>query len=122
MVPHGTLWGVTGALYGLAESPGDWTDYRDQQLGAIEHPTPQGQLWLQQVAESKLWRIMLDDSSQGFLGTYVDDLLVSGSAWIVEQTLAKIASIWECSTPEVLDAEKFEAGKHPPEHYEELRF
>ena len=155
---------VTGAHYGLAESPGDWTDYRDQQLRAMEH---QGQLWLmwlQQAAESKLWRIMLDDSSQGSLGTYVDDFLVSGSAWIVEQTLAKIASIWECSSPEVLDSwmlknsrlenihlntikcgadlgqdrfnmgvfkprglgfldvEKFKAGKHPPEHYKELRF
>ena len=38
VVPHGTLWGVAGVLYGLAESPGDWTGYRDQQLGAIEHP------------------------------------------------------------------------------------
>ena len=65
---------------------------------------------------------MLDDSSQGFLGTYVDDLLASGSTWIVEQTLAKIAYMWECSTLEILDAEKFKAGKHPPQHHGELRF
>ena len=92
-----------------------------QQLRAIEEITLHGKLWLQQTEKSNVWRVTLDDQSKRFLGTYVDYLLVS-SSMVVEQVLAKIASIWECSAREILNAEKFWPGQHPPGHHEELQF
>eukprot|EP00435_Cladocopium_sp_Y103_P050026 s1483_g15.t1 len=54
LISPDTLWEVTGALYGLAESPGDWTDHRDRELRALEGAVPEGRMWLQPTAESNL--------------------------------------------------------------------
>ena len=97
-----TLWGVSGALYALQESPGDWKECRDDGLRTSTW-TERGKLMkLIQTAESNVWNVVWGDETVGYLGTYVDDLIAMGDEWVVNSTLKHVASLWKCTEPSIL--------------------
>ena len=97
-----TLWGVSGALYGLQESPGDWKECRDDGLRTSTWTERGSLMKLIETAESNVWSVVWGDGTVGYLGTYVDDLITMGDEWVVNSTLKHVASLWKCTEPSIL--------------------
>ena len=83
LAQQGEWWSVQGALYGLVESPKDWSVHRDQELPLLRWSVNGVQYKLVQTEELHLWMVTPVEmtsswkpGSQGFLATYVDDFLV----------------------------------------------
>ena len=102
----GEVWRVTGALYGLCESPHDWSMHRDKVLQGLEWVWNGKRFTLQESEERNLWRILdaTNRSTVGYICIYVDDLMVTGPAAVVKGALDAIQKTWEVSEPEWVDA------------------
>ena len=102
-------WLVHKALYGFAESPSDWSFFRDETLKELQWESGGLRLRLQQTAEKHVWRISsVDDleSDLGYIAVYVDDLLFAVDRGHVEGLLAALQSAWKCSPPELVSADR----------------
>ena len=102
----GEVWRVTGALYGLCESPHDWSMHRDKVLQGLEWVWNGKRFTLQESEERNLWRILdaTNRTTVGYICIYVDDLMVTGPATVVKGALDAIQKTWEVSEPEWVDA------------------
>ena len=90
LVQPNELWRVDCALYGLQESPSDWSSHRDDQLRLLQWEDDMGHYHLEETAEKHLWKVK-DGKNQttGFVMVYVDDFLVATS----ENRLTKILEV-----------------------------
>ena len=108
LVPKGQKWIIHQALYGLTESPGDWSAHRDAELSVLEWSMENDIYKLEKTPERNVWRIkkkVADDGDGpplGFLLTYVDDMLILGGDQLVKSTAGAIGRRWQCSALEYL--------------------
>eukprot|EP00434_Breviolum_minutum_P025704 symbB.v1.2.022715.t1/scaffold2026.1/size92022/4 len=108
LVPKGQRWIIHQALYGLTESPGDWSAHRDGELSILEWSMEDDTYKLEKTPERNVWRIKKKvadsegDRPLGFLLTYVDDMLILGGDQLVKSTAEAIGRRWQCSAPEYL--------------------
>ena len=108
LVPKGQRWIIHQALYGLTESPGDWSAHRDGELSILEWSMEDDIYKLEKTPERNVWRIKKKvadsegDRPLGFLLTYVDDMLILGGDQLVKSTAEAIGRRWQCSAPEYL--------------------
>ncbi|CAE7275373.1 unnamed protein product [Symbiodinium sp. KB8] len=116
---------VRKAVYGLDQSPRDWSLQRDQQLKALKIQCS-GRTYrlFQSFAEDSIWLVAtseprrgytaslhteVEDSIAGWVAVYVDDLLVGAEALLARAIVAAIMACWDCSSPqEVGDTEDVE--------------
>ena len=129
IVKPNTVWHVKKAIYGLREAPRLWQQERDQKLRALEfeckdklahlvqsyiHPS----LWF--IAEgpkeptsgippfdhclrSDEWTARLHDRHiLGYVGVYVDDLLIAGPRSLNDSMIRAFQEVWKTSAPEHL--------------------
>ena len=129
IVKPNTVWRVKKAIYGLREAPRLWQQERDQKLQDIQfayndrsvhlvqsyiHPS----LWF--IAEgpkastmgippfdnklrSDEWTAQLHQHKiLGYVGVYVDDLLIAGPRTLNERLIKAVQSVWKTSAPEHL--------------------
>lgn len=99
--PH-EVWQVRGALYGLCESPRDWSVHRDKTLRSLRWRCGDTYHILKESGERNLWKICDEStaSTLGYLCVYVDDLLLTGPETALTPALEKLQATWECSQPE----------------------
>ena len=128
-VKPNTVWQVKKAIYGLREAPRLWQKERDQKLRDLEfkyndklahlvqshiHPS----LWF--IAEGPLvehqwippfdhslrsdeWTARLHDHRiLGYVGVYVDDLLIAGPRSLNDAMITAVQDVWKTSQPEHL--------------------
>ena len=100
----GEWWSVQGALYGLVESPKDWSVHRDQELPLLRWNINGAQYKLVQMEELHLWMVTPVEmtsswkpGSQGFFATYVDDFLVGAPQEQADAMLEAVQKRWTCS-------------------------
>ena len=93
------------SIYGLRESPEDWTQHRNSKMRVMKWMLHNRMLHLEQTAEANLWAICADQEVLGFVGTYVDDIVTVGDVEVVESALDVFAKTWECSLKEMLSQE-----------------
>ena len=129
IVKPNTVWRVKKAIYGLREAPRLWQQERDQQLRELQfvyndrtahlvqsyiHPS----LWF--IAErpkectrgippfdnklrSDEWTSQLHQHKiLGYVGVYVDDLLIAGPRSLNDTLIRAVQGIWKTSAPEHL--------------------
>ena len=129
IVKPNTVWHVKKAIYGLREAPRLWQKERDQKLHDLEfmykdklahlvqshiHPS----LWF--IAEDPLipnqwippfdhslrsdkWTARLrDHQTLGYVGVYVDDLLIAGPRSLNDSLIKAVQNVSKTSTPEHL--------------------
>eukprot|EP00435_Cladocopium_sp_Y103_P070815 s357_g36.t1 len=104
-----TLWCVNKAVYGLVESPADWSDYRDKEIAVMRWKLHGKTYMLQASEETNMWLIKEvggDDSPCGYLATYVDDMFMVGPRPLLRALMTTISSKWECSSQEFAEADK----------------
>ena len=99
------VWRVTGALYGLCESPYHWAVHRDSVLQRLHWEENGVKFSLQETEERNLWKIRDNNKmiTAGYLCIYVDDLLMTGPNSVVKAALKAIQNTWEVSQPEWAD-------------------
>ena len=103
----GEVWKIQGALYGFQESPYHWSIHRDKTLLGLSWGKQQ-RFWLEETKEKNLWKIRCrspDGSSgqlAGFVGIYVDDVLVAAPTEVASEFMQCLGSTWECAEPEWL--------------------
>ncbi len=71
-------WTIRHALW-TGESPGDWGHHRDKKLEETQWELGGNQYKLIQTPERHVWKVVTQDDEeapQGFLLTYVDDMLI----------------------------------------------
>ena len=110
----GERWKVTGALYGLLESPKDWADYRDKEMTKAKWCDNGYQLELKQTPEPHLWQVLgregenpeSENAVLGYIAVYVDDLMLAGSDWLVASTLKKLKETFILAEPEYVEVGK----------------
>ena len=99
----GERWRVRKAMYGLVESPRDWSDHRDATLPLVrwKDPTTEKKYRLKKTAENHLWSIQQEDGGEieGFLGVYVDDVIVIGRDELVDQALKAMENHFKLAQP-----------------------
>ena len=99
-------WKVTGALYGLVESPRDWADFRDGSWRLRDG----GRVQLRPTAESHLWKLVELSEDEGeeeknvraYLGVYVDDLVVAAKDDILVNFMEELKKVFLMSPYEVV--------------------
>ena len=105
LVAPDEYWEITGALYGLQESPRDWGCHRDEVLQGTKWMYNDVRYYLEQTEEMHLWRVRADGDSgsspHGFLATYVDDILVTAPDGLAQALLEHLRTLWQCSPAEV---------------------
>ena len=103
----GEVWKIQGALYGFQESPHHWSIHRDKTLLGLVWGEQQ-QFWLEETKEKNLWKIChrsLDGSPHqvaGYVGIYVDDVLVAAPTEVASEFMKCLQSTWECAESEWL--------------------
>ena len=109
LAQQGEWWSVQGALYGLVESPKDWSVHRDQELPLLRWSVNRVQYKLVQTEELHLWMVTPVEmtsswkpGSQGCLATYVDDFLVGAPQEQADAMLEAVQRRWTCSSPEMV--------------------
>ncbi|CAE7178911.1 unnamed protein product, partial [Symbiodinium necroappetens] len=102
-------WQLTHGMYGLRQSPKLWSSFRDNELKkmVVKH---QGKVWVLQqgTAEPNMWLVReqgapMDQEPDGLVLVYVDDILISGPAWLVELLATTIRGVWKASPLEMLE-------------------
>ncbi|CAE7848878.1 GIP [Symbiodinium sp. KB8] len=103
---EGEFWEITGALYGLQDSPADWAMYRDETLPTIEIVYRERTTYLTRSKyEPNMWLLYCPFTSEllAALTIYVDDLLLSGTAEASEAIWTAIKGKWKISEPDYAD-------------------
>ena len=103
---EGEFWEITGALYGLQDSPADWAVYRDETLPTIEIVYRGKTTYLTRSKyEPNMWLLYCPFTSEllAALTIYVDDLLLSGTAEASEAIWTAIKGKWKISEPDYAD-------------------
>ena len=103
-------WLIQKAIYGLIESPKDWADHRDAMLQKVcwFDEVTKTQRWIERTAENHLWQVRSEGVSDpiGFLGVYVDDLIVIGQDALVEQVMQNLMKVFTMAEPTKVTPEK----------------
>ena len=99
---HGNAerWKVTGALYGLVESPKDWAIYRDAQLKRMSWSSEDGERFrMLPTPEAHLWKVCSASTGEtrAFVGVYVDDILVVGPRSVMLQVMEDLKKVFYMS-------------------------
>ena len=106
---------VDRALYGLQESPSDWSHFRDATFRDLSWSGPDGSLrkLLQTDSDPSIWLVLEALVKHGgtvefrdrrgrilaILGVYVDDLLATGPRDELDCFLVALAALWKTSEP-----------------------
>ena len=93
-------WQVTGALYGLVESPKDWAIYRDSQLKRMSWSSEEGEKFrMMPTSEAHLWKVCNASTGEtrAFVGVYIDDILVVGPRPVMLQVMEDLKKIFYMS-------------------------
>lgn len=124
LVPRGQKWIIHQALYGLQESPGDWSAHRDAELQKMRWSVNGERHQFVKTAERNVWRIVKDGGgprgldggsvlgtaaggeTMGFLLVYVDDMMIVADNDLTHSTANAIGQRWQCSQPEFLQEGK----------------
>lgn len=103
-------WIFHGALYGLVESPADWSCHRDGTVRLITWNRGSKTYRFAATPEAHLWKVIetetLDEGSAstekivGYMGVYVDDLLVAADETMTEQILEELGKRFTLAKPE----------------------
>ena len=105
IVKAGTFWLVRKAVYGLAPAPKAWSTYRDGELRQKKWTGSQGGSFefRPMYSDPSLWEVLCSGQVVGHLGVYVDDLLITGSRYAINEVIQAVRSLWETSEPEWID-------------------
>ena len=95
-------------MYGLAESPAAWVEWRDQRLQGMSWVSKDGQAmsFQRSNADPSLFLIMAQEKLEGAgklvgtMGLYVDDFLMAGTMTVLREALEQIRKEWKTSEPE----------------------
>ena len=100
-VPENELWQVTGAIYGLQESPAAWCNFRDRELTSLTIPHEGEVLHLERsAADPNTWLVKdPKDALKGVVGIYIDDLLATGPSAVIHAVFAALRAKWKTSEP-----------------------
>ena len=99
-------WIVRRALYGLAESPAAWVEWRNQRLETMRWNSEGPQIrFKKSEADPSLYLIVATDETgaefvKGSVGLYVDDFLFAGSMVTVLDAMQQVRKEWKTSEPE----------------------
>ena len=102
-------WQLTHGMYGLRQSPKLWSSFRDSEMKkmVVEHD---GKVWVLQqgTAEPNMWLVRQegappDQEPDGLVLVYVDDIFISGPAWLVDALSSTIRGVWKASPLELLE-------------------
>ena len=114
-------WEVKGALYGLAESPKDWSCFRDARMREMRWKDENFESWLESTQEAHLWKVKRkaihqdhykeekgERSTDGveviaMIGVYVDDLIVSAEESEMKRILDEFAKSFKMAEPEMIN-------------------
>ena len=102
IVDPSELWLVTGAIYGLQESPAAWATHRDSVIPTIPIRVKDQSLYLQRSrADANMWMLRCPHTQEllAVLSVYVDDLLLSADADVSAAVWEAIQKTWKISTP-----------------------
>ena len=126
LVGKNTLWQVAKAIYGLDTSPRDWSLSRDFSLRRLVVQFQNRELRLYQCfADPNIWLIAenepercwsrsglgLDQCEEsgvsvwGWIGVYIDDLIIAACCELVTLLLRTITTMWKCGDPEWITAD-----------------
>ena len=102
------VWEVSTALYGLETSPADWSLYRDSIISKLKWEQDGRECRLQRTTEQNLWKLCsrplgkteADETEDGFVIVYVDDILATAPHDRLEGLFARIREEWTTSDPE----------------------
>ncbi|CAE7388004.1 RE1 [Symbiodinium sp. CCMP2592] len=119
LVRPSTLWRVDKAMYGLDTSPRDWGLHRNSVLRDLRIVVGDRELRLwQSFADENLWLISETEPIQdwcgpqdwtplglpakilGWVGVYIDDMIIGGEKAVVQGVLDAVTARWKCGTPE----------------------
>ncbi|CAE7253843.1 RE1 [Symbiodinium sp. CCMP2592] len=119
LVRPSTLWRVDKAMYGLDTSPRDWGLHRNSALRDLRIIVGDRELRLwQSFADENLWLISETEPIQdwcgpqdwtplglpakilGWVGVYIDDMIIGGDKAVVQGVLDAVTARWKCGTPE----------------------
>ena len=99
-------WLINGAMYGLQESPHDWSCFRDRCMARFAWKDELGSFQLRRTPEPNLWQIIQlgdkeeDEKAVGAMAVYVDDILITAPEAIAASALGRLRQEWTCSEPE----------------------
>ena len=99
-------WLINGAMYGLQESPHDWSCFRDSRMARFAWQNELGSFQLRRTPEPNLWQIIQlgdkeeDEKAVGAMAVYVDDILITAPEAIAASVLERLRKEWTCSEPE----------------------
>ena len=129
IVKPNTVWRVKKAIYGLREAPRLWQQERDQQLQELQFVYNDRSVHLvQSYIHTSLWfiaegprestmgippfdnKLRSDEWTAqlhqhkilGYVGVYVDDLLIAGPRTLNETLIKAVQNVWKTSAPEHL--------------------
>ena len=114
ILPPGTLWYVTGVLYGLSTAPKDWSNSRDSELPKLTWKVVENgetfDMKFKRLADANLWSICAvsadgGEQMRGILAVYVDDMLIVTEDKLVKSVADAIQSRWTTSPLEVASKE-----------------
>ena len=101
------IWKVECALYGLTESPGDWSVFRDTGLKEIQWSHGGENFKLKETPEPNIWKICtIEGEMRGVIAVYVDDFLVAMEKEGIGAVFEAIKKKWVCSEEEMVEEEK----------------
>ena len=112
--PPTELWEISHAVYGLNDAPANWSHYRDRELPQLRFKADGHEYQLVTTPEPNLWKLVKtqpnsipeEDTSEGFLAVYVDDMLVAAPSPLAQAVIDGIRARWRCSEPEWASSEK----------------
>ena len=87
----------------LSESPKNWADHGDAVLQKVEwlDKNTRKEKWIERTAENPLWQVRTEGQQEpeGFLGVYVDDLIVFGEDELVNQVMEQLMMVFKMAEP-----------------------